>query len=193
MEAKKLKRLSLAEYLDLEQSEDVRYEYHDGYLTAMAGGSLNHGLICGNVFGEIREGLKRMGNPCRVINSEVKLHVEAVNSFLYPDAQVICGTIQKSKTEKNAVTNPTLIVEVLSRSTANYDRGDKFFFYRQIPSLEEYVLIEQEKPLVEIYSRQSGLWDIRRFFGLQSQLELKSLGLHLAMDSLYQDVEFPEL
>ena len=94
----------------------------------MAGRTLNHGLICGNIFGEIRTALRNKKRNCTPINSEVKLYIQSKNSFLYPDTMVICGDIEISDDEPNVVTNPTVIIEVLSKSTASYDRGDKFFF-----------------------------------------------------------------
>jgi Uma2 family endonuclease len=133
----KLDSLTIEEYLSIESASDSKHEYHNGYIYAMAGGTLNHGLICGNIYGEIRAGLKENHSDCKAINSEVKLYIQSLNSFLYPDTKVICGGIEQSNKEVNAVTNPSIIVEVLSKTTAHYDRGDKFYFYRQIPSLQE--------------------------------------------------------
>ncbi len=138
--------LSIQEYITIEKNGDIKYEYHNGTITAMTGGSLAHGLIRGNIFGEIRALLKAKKSNCQPLNNDIKLHISTQNQFLYPDTMVICGKIEQSNDEPDAVTNPKVIIEVLSKSTANYDRGDKFFFYRQIESLEEYILIEQEKP-----------------------------------------------
>ncbi len=120
----------------------------------------------------------------------MKLNVESKNSFLYPDAMVVCGGVEKSKTEPNSITNPRVIVEVLSKTTATYDRGDKFFLYRQINSLQEYVLIEQDKPQIEVYKREADLWKITRISGLDQQLYLESLDLKLELEVIYEDVEF---
>ena len=91
-----MEKVTIEEYLAIEQEAKEKYEFHDGYLYAMAGGTFNHGLICGNAFGELRSGLKKKGSPCRAMLSEIKLHVQSENSFLYPDAMVICGEIGKS-------------------------------------------------------------------------------------------------
>ena len=188
MNAHKLTNVTIEEYLEIEKETQTKYEYHDGSIYALAGGTLNHGIICGNIFGELRSGLK--GTTCKSINSEVKLHIRSENRFVYPDAMVICGEIQTSEKENNAVTNPKVIVEVLSKSTASYDRGDKFHMYRQIESLEEYVLIEQEKPLVEIYKRKGDLWQITRVEGIEKEIHLTSLNLKIQLQDIYDDVKF---
>ena len=189
MEAQKLNHYSLKEYLDLEIETGKKYEYHDGYLYAMAGGSLNHGLICGNIFGEIRSSLKEKNSACKVINSEIKLHIEARNSFVYPDTMVICDDIKKSKLEPNSVVNPILIIEVLSKSTANYDRGDKFHLYRQIPTLKEYILIEQDSHQIDSYNRKSDLWKITRVEGIDANLKIESLNIIIPFKEIYRDTE----
>ena len=124
--------ISIEDYIALEQATNTRYEYHDGTIYAMAGGSIEHGLISGNTYGELKFNLREKGSDCKAINNDVKLHVESLNKFLYPDVMVVCGEMERSTKEKNAVVNPSVIIEVLSNSTEAYDRGDKFFAYRQI-------------------------------------------------------------
>lgn len=182
---KKLDNFSIQEYLDIEIKNDTKYEYHDGTITAMAGGTLNHGLICGNIFGEIRTALRNKKSGCTPMNSEIKLHIEKQNRFLYPDTMVVCNKIETSKTEPNAVINPTVIIEVLSKSTASYDRGDKFFFYRQIPTLKEYILIEQDKSQIELYQRQNDLWKITRVSGFDKSFFIESLGIEIGVEAVY--------
>lgn len=190
MDARKLDHISLKEYQSIEIQNQTRYEFHNGSIHAMAGGTIAHGLLCGNIFAELRSTLKDNNSNCTALSSEIKLHIEAVNSFVYPDAMVICAELKASETDKNAVTNPILIVEVLSKSTANYDRGDKFYKYRQIPTLREYVLIEQEKAVVEVYSRQatSDLWRIMRVEGLAKKVVLTSIGVDIELGALYEGV-----
>ena len=105
---------------------------------------------------------------------------------------MICGDLERSEIELNAVTNPKVIVEVLSKSTAGYDRGDKFYFYRQIPTLQEYILIEQDKCSVETYKRNATSWDISRVAALDGQLEIAALGISISLREIYRDVEFPK-
>jgi len=190
MEVKNLSHLSLKEYLEIEISSQTKYEYHDGAIYAMSGGTLNHGWICGNVFGEIRNDLREKGSGCRVMNSEIKLHISSKNSYVYPDAMVICGEVEKSESEVNAVTNPTVIVEVLSKTTESYDRGDKFFLYQTISSLKEYILIKQDKPQVEIYRRMGDLWQISQIIGMETNLVIPSLELTISLEEIYRDAEF---
>lgn len=192
MEAKELNNLSVDEYLAIERETDSRYEYHDGRIYSMAGGTLNHGLIGGNIFGEIRTGLRSKGSTCRVINSEIKVHVKSKRCFLYPDTMVVCGEIKKSETEPNSLTNPKVIIEVLSKSTGNYDRGDKFYIYRQLPSFEEYILIEQNKPQIDIYRKEGDFWHLSRVEGLESELEIRAINLTIKLEEIYFDIVFPQ-
>ncbi len=192
MEAKKLNNLSIPEYIEIERAADTKYEYHDGRVVAMAGGTLEHGLISGNIFGEIKFRLRDKKNNCRAMNSDIKLHIQTANKFLYPDAMILCGEIKKSTADPNAVMNPTVIIEVLSKSTESYDRGDEFFAYRQIISLQEYILVDQYKAQVEIYQRQSDLWKITRITGIDQRLDIPSLGIAIDLESIYEDIVFDE-
>ncbi len=193
MEALKIGKVSIEEYLAIESAATEKYEYHDGQIYAMAGGTYEHGLICGNVFAEIRSSLIARESPCIAMSSEIKLHVVAENSFLYPDTMVVCEEVEKSETEPNAVTNPVLVIEVLSKSTATYDRGDKFYLYRQITSLQEYVLIEQDKAQIEIYKREGLLWKITRVKGIENSLSLSSIGLDIDLAKIYFRVKLDEI
>ncbi len=190
MEAKILNNLSVAEYLELEKANDVKYEYHDGAVYAMAGGTKNHGLIGGNIFGVLWG--KLSGKGCTVMNSEIKLHIAAENSYVYPDAMVICGETEDSEDEKNAVTNPTVIIEVLSKSTSAYDRGDKFQVYRKIKSLKEYILIEQDKAKIEVFRKRGDLWQILVFEGLDAEMYIEALEVRVSLEQVYLNVGFGE-
>lgn len=193
MEVLKIGKVSIEEYLAIESAATEKYEYHDGKIYAMAGGTYEHGLICGNVFSEIRSSLIARDSPFIAMSSEIKLHVVAENSFLYPDTMVVCEEVEKSETEPNAVTNPVLVIEVLSKSTATYDRGDKFYLYRQMASLQEYVLIEQDKAQIEIYKREGLLWKITRVKGLANSLSLSSIGLDIDLAKIYYRVKLDEV
>ncbi len=190
MEAENLKHLTVAEYQQLEIDSDTKYEYHDGIVYSMAGGTIEHGLIVGNTFGEIKFALRKQSINCTVTNSEVKLHVLESNKFLYPDCMVVCGEIETSKKDENSVTNPIVIIEVLSTSTENYDRGTKFHTYRSIKSLKEYILVDQYMPVVEIFTRKGDLWKIEKLEGMEKHLELVSLGISINMQNIYEKVDF---
>lgn len=192
MEAKQLKNLSIPDYLKIERETQTKHEYHDGEIFAMAGGTLEHGLISGNIFGEIKFALRQAKKNCRALNSDVKLYVQSYNKFLYPDVMVIYGEIEKADNEANAVSNPIVIVEVLSKTTEGYDRGDKFFTYRSLTCLKEYILVDQYQPQIEIYSRKSDLWSINRITGLDQPLQIPVLDISINMSNIYEDVVFPE-
>ena len=183
--------LSVEEYLCQEIETDTKYEYHDGKIYSLAGGTLNHGMISGNIYMDIGVELEKKNSNCLPFNSDIKLHIESINSYVYPDCMVICGDIEKSSNNENSVVNPVLIIEVLSKSTASYDRGDKFYFYRQIPSFKEYVLIEQDKHVVDVHFKgeSSDFWKITRYEGLDKIVELQSIGVELSMERLYRRTE----
>jgi len=190
MEAQKLTNLSYRDYINVEETTGIRHEYHNGTVVAMSGGTIEHSIISGNVFALFKNILREKKKGCKPLNSDAKLHVEASNKFLYPDIMVICGEFEKSQSEVSSVVNPTVVFEVLSKSTEAYDRGDKFYFYRQIPSLKEYILIDQYNPLVDIYSKQGDLWGIKRVEGLNNRLEVTSLDSYINLNEVYEDLTF---
>lgn len=191
MKAHKIPKLTIQEYLNQERETDTKYEYHDGEIYALAGGTINHAMLCGNIFGEIRNGLRNNKSNCKPFTSEIKVNIDKANSFVYPDCTVVCGEIETSKNEVNSITNPVLIVEVLSKSTALYDRSDKFHLYRKLSSLKEYVLIEQNRYIVDVNfkSKKSDFWKITRYEGLEEIIHLQSLDIKISMKDLYQDVK----
>ena len=163
-----------AEYLGMEEKTDYKSEYYNGEIFAMAGGTPDHNSIAVNLAGELRQLLRH--KPCRVFTSDLRLLVERSGLYTYPDAMVICGKIQLVEGRTDTVTNPILIVEVLSESTRDYDRGTKFNFCKQIPTLQEYILVESEKPLVECFRRADGdKWTMEMYEGLDALARLESI------------------
>lgn len=181
--------LSAEEYLALDRSSDFRSEYVDGEMVAMAGGSWEHSLIIGNALAELKQQLR--GGPCKVHASD--LRVQAADGLrTYPDVVVVCGEPSFADKHRDTVTNPKLIIEVLSPTTESYDRGRKFESYRTLPSLEEYVLISQDRPRVERFLRQQdSAWLFVEVAGLQEAIALPSLGCRLSLEALYEGVELP--
>lgn len=165
-------RLTPDLYLQLEQETGQKYEYYDGWIYAMAGGSYEHNTISGNLFSEINQRLK--GRKCQIMNSDTKLYLTQSNAYVYPDAMIICGERKRAEGLQDAFTNPVVVIEVLSDSTEAYDRGDKFGLYRKISTLRHYVLVKQDEAKIDLYSRQSptSLWNIQTLEGLESVLEL---------------------
>ncbi|MEO1517469.1 MAG: Uma2 family endonuclease [Bacteroidota bacterium] len=191
MKAYRTPKISVQEYIAQELETHTKYEYHDGEIFALAGGTINHGVLCSNIFSELSIELRRKKSDCNPFTSEVKLHIVSKNVFVYPDAMVICGDMKESPTDKNSIVNPILVAEVLSKSTSHYDRGDKFFFYKQIPTLQEYVLIEQEKAIVDVYYKAPtvDLWRINRYEGIESTIKIESLQIEIKMSDLYNKVK----
>lgn len=184
-------RLSLEEYLQLEEETREKYEYFAGYVYAMAGGSYEHNTICGNIFSEINIRLKR--TSCQIMNSDTKLYLQRKESYMYPDAMILCGEKEESPELKGAFTNPMVIIEVLSDSTEGFDRGEKFEYYRQIPSLKHYLMIRQDASKIDIYSRENTLWKIETLTGLESVLELELLSdlkLSIPLEDIYDRISF---
>lgn len=182
--------LTPAEYLTIERAAPTKSEFYDGEMFAMAGGTAVHSLIGTNVTGEF--GNKLRGKKCVPYNADLRIQVQATGLFTYPDWSVICGPLQFADGTDDTVTNPTLLVEVLSPSTEAYDRGQKSLQYRQIPSLQAYLLVSQHEPLLELFVRQDGnQWSLREAAGLAAQLEIPSLEIPISLAEIYAGVTFP--
>jgi Uma2 family endonuclease len=165
-----------------------RSEYVNGEIFAMAGGSEAHNLICGNVLRELGNRFK--GRPCYVYTSDMKVRIESANLGAYPDAMAVCGERVFWDERKDVITNPALIVEVLSDSTEAYDRGDKFAYYRAIPSLGAYLLLSQHRASAELYLRQpNGDWLLSTYGDLQDSIPLIALDAVLPLAEIYDKVE----
>jgi Uma2 family endonuclease len=175
--------MTYTEYLAAEAVADVRHEYLNGDVRAMAGGTIEHGGLAMAVAREI--GLALRDRPCRAFSSDVRVRVPGTGLATYPDLSVVCGQLQTAPDDDNAITNPVLLVEVLSDSTEAYDRGAKWAHYRRIASLREYVLVSQAEPLIEVYRRTEG----GRFELLDARagetIELASIGANLDVDAVY--------
>jgi Uma2 family endonuclease len=181
--------LSPEEYLQIERSAEVRSEYLNGKVFVMAGGTRNHARIVLNALSRLSEQLR--GRSCEASGSDLRLFSAHHRIFTYPDIMVTCGPDQFLDGRRDTLTDATLIVEVLSPSIKNCDRGEKFLFYRSLPSFCEYLLIAQDTVLAEHYRRQSdGAWLLREFKSPRDEIELTSVGCRLTMESLYERVEF---
>jgi Uma2 family endonuclease len=180
--------LTPEEYLALERSAEQKSEYVDGAAFAMSGASLRHNTIVANVIAELVQQLK--GRNCRVLPSDMKVRMPDSRRFFYPDVSVVRGEPQFHDGRGDVLLNPTLIVEVLSESTAAFDRGDKFQAYQQLESLKEYLLISQDKNVVEQYVRQTReVWSYTATVGLESSLFLPSIECTLSLGATYDKVE----
>lgn len=176
--------LSPEEYLAIERKAEYKSEYVDGVMYAMAGGSERHNLITANII--IALGVQLRNRPCRVYPSDLKVRVPNSKRFFYPAVSVVCGETRFADDERDVVLNPMLVVEVLSESTAAYDRGKKFLAYQQIDSLQEYLLIWQEEEMVEHYVRQSNdTWLYTKAVGLAATIILPSIACEVTLRDIY--------
>ena len=186
------KRLFTAEeYFRIELQSPTRHEYHDGQIFEMSGGSYEHSLIISNTNRRLGNALD--GKPCRVLDGNLKIGIASMDRFVYPDVFVICGQPQFDPRDPNrhTVTNPRLIVEVLSPSTESYDRTAKFNRYRELDSFEEYVLISQNQAAVETFFRQPDrTWLFTPHSGVEAVVHLRSLTIEPRLADLYAGVEF---
>lgn len=177
------------EYLRLDRAADYKSEYHGGDIYAMSGGTPRHSLIAVNLAAFLRNALK--GRPCTPYNSDLRVAISPEGLYAYPDISVFCQPMEFVFGTDDTATNPAVIFEVLSPSTEAYDRGKKFEHYRQMPSLQEYLLVSQEAPTVERFARAGdGRWILTDAHGLKAAMHLESLGVSLPLAEVYEGVEF---
>lgn len=179
--------MSVEEYLELDRrSVERRYEYIDGYVTMLAGGTLDHAMISANVISVLRSSLR--GSPCRVFTSDARVCLSE-KRYVYPDISVSCDERDRGQTD--TIQYPRLVVEVLSPSTEGYDRGRKFAYYRECPTIQEYVLVDTQYPAVEVYRREKDRFWTLHAFDLNDNVQLASLGIHFSVSAVYEDITFP--
>lgn len=175
------------EYLRLERLAETKSEYVDGVVLATAGASPRHVAITGNVFSELHQQLK--GATCRAYSQDLRVHIRESGMYAYPDVVVVCGDEEFDERDVDSLLNPTLIVEVLSPSTEACDRGRKFDHYKERASLQEYVLVAQDRVSLHRYSRQGEQWLLTAVTRLDDVIELPSIGCTLALRDVYDRVE----
>lgn len=177
------------EYLEQERKAEFRSEYFHGRVTAMAGGSYEHSVVIGNMTRELSQGLRTVA--CTVLPGDVRLAIAAAGFYTYPDVMVVCGEPAFVDQRRDTVSNPVLIIEVLSESTQDYDRTEKFRSYRTLPSLKEYLTVAQDKVHVEQYVRQSDeQWLLTDHKQSAGRIQLASVGLELQVAAMYEKINF---
>lgn len=180
--------LASQEYLSSERQADHKSEYLNGEVFAMSGASARHALIVTNVVREL--GTQFKNRDCRVFSSDLRVKASVTGLYTYPDVVAVCGPLSFDDEQKDTLLNPTLLVEVLSESTKDYDRGGKFEHYRSVESLKEYVLIAQDRQHLEHYVRQSeGRWLLEETNHPGDVVALPSIGCTLALAEVYDKVE----
>lgn len=189
MVAKPQKHYSPEEYLALEETAEYRSEYYRGEIFAMSGGSANHNRIAGNLYMALRDVFR--GKPCEAFITDMRLLVKKNGLYTYPDIMVVCGSLAFAKGRTDTITNPIVIIEVLSESTQGYDRGAKFELYRTIDSLQDYVLVDQARVHVEYFRKlEDGRWLLTEFNDLEAVLRLESVAVEIPLRRAYEQVEW---
>ncbi len=180
-----------AEYLALEREAATRSEYADGHIFAMAGASRQHNLITANVIRELGTQLRH--KPCEVYPSDMRVKVSSTGLYTYPDVVVVCEEPEFEDAELDTLLNPTVLVEVLSQSTADYDRGHKFEQYRTLPSLREVLFVAQDSSHVVHYQRQhDDTWILSETRDANARLAMSSIGAEIPIEEVYAKVRFEE-
>lgn len=187
MASSPVSKLTEEQYLAIERAAEFKSEFLDGVMYAMSGGSPRHADLHGNVYAELRAMLR--GSNCKAFNSDLRVRVSP-RMYAYPDVSVVCGKPLLADDQKDVLLNPVVIFEVLSPSTELYDRGPKLQLYRTIPSLREYILVDQNKIRVEQYIRQDArTWTLLDHEGLDAELKMDSIGASLPLRLIYDGVD----
>ncbi|MDW8291242.1 MAG: Uma2 family endonuclease [Armatimonadota bacterium] len=182
--------VSEGEYLQAERQASAKSEYLAGQVFAMAGASIEHAAITLNIAAELLRQIRHKG--CHVYAQDVRVKVTPASAYFYPDVVVVCGTPQVAGEQRDTLLNPVLIVEVLSPSTEEFDRGEKFFAYQKLDSLREYLLVSQDRVHVEQFVRQAdGLWQRREYTQPEQVVQLESVGAVLPLRAVYEGVVLP--
>ncbi|MYF97838.1 Uma2 family endonuclease [Candidatus Poribacteria bacterium] len=180
--------LSPAEYLIMEREADFKSEYRNGNVVMMPGASRQHNLISGNIFGQLY--VQLLDRTCEVYINDMRVKVSESGLYTYPDVVVVCDEPRFEDGYFDTLLNPTVIAEVLSPSTENYDRNEKFMSYQTLESLQEYILISQDAVHVEQYIRQDSEWILREYLSLDDMFQTASIECQLALRAIYAKVRF---
>ena len=184
-QAQEITTLNRAAYLEWEAEQPDKHEYLAGEIFAMVGARREHVLVAGNLYAQLRSHLK--GSRCQTFVSDMKLFVEAADAYFYPDVMVSCD--ERDRRAELTIEHPLLIVEVLSDSTAAYDRGTKFSAYRKLPDLSEYLLVDIEQRRLELYRRDNGHWLYFDTDSADRPLQLASVDLSIGLDDAFEDLD----
>jgi Uma2 family endonuclease len=181
-------RMTEAEYLEFERASETKHEFYNGEVFAMAGATVEHNLIFMATSNLLYNQLR--GKPCRAFPSDQRIRV-ATGLYTYPDLSVVCGETKLAPNAFDTIVNPIVLIEILSKSSEAYDRGDKFQHYREIDTLQTYILISQTKPRIEGYTKGAdGKWTLTDAVGLEAMLEIPSINCTLALADVYENVIF---
>lgn len=180
------------EYLALEETDECRSEYYQGEIFAMSGGSANHNRIARNLVIALESAFEN--KPCESFINDMRLLVKKNGLYTYPDVMVVCGPIKFVEGRTDTITNPVVVIEVLSESTQDYDRGSKFMLYRALESLQEYILIEQDKIYIERFRRlEDGRWILDELDRADAVLRVETIDFEIPLQRIYRNVNWEDV
>lgn len=186
------RRFTVEDYLRMESESMEKHEYYNGEIFSMSGAKLDHNIITSNLMGHLHPNLEN--SSCQVFGSDLAVHVEANGLFTYPDISIVCGEPVTRENDALHLMNPSVIIEVLSPSTKEYDRGDKFKLYQGLPTLREYVLIDSKSVLVEHFIKNAkGEWELQKYSGPGDILLIEAAGVSVSLKKIYARTQFPKL
>ena len=181
-------KFSIKEYLEMENSSIEKHEYYKGEIFAMSGAKMPHNLLSKNLLGTLFTKLK--GKKCQPYGSDVRIHIESNTLFTYPDISIICGEVVTLNNDDYNVLNPVVIIEILSSSTKNYDRGEKFKLYRDIKTLKEYILVDSESVHIEVFRlNENNHWELEEYDDITGYLEIKAIDKSILIAEIYEGVK----
>lgn len=181
-------KMTADEYLEWERKQEYKHEFAGGEIIDMAGASAKHNLILSNIIVSVGSHLK--GKDCNIYPSDLRVFVKAKESYFYPDATIVCGDPDLSDDKKDTVKNPSVIFEILSPSTEDYDMGRKFFFYMQIESLKEYILVDSLTNHIRAGRRQAdNAWKFEEIFVPEAMLHINSIGFAVELKEIYEGIK----
>ena len=184
-------KISIEEYLEMENAAEEKSEYYKGEMFAMSGAKVPHNTIATNLLGLLFN--KLQGKKCKPFNSDQRIHIPSNTLFSYPDISIICGEIITLNNDDYNVLNPSVIIEVLSKSTKNYDRGEKFKLYRAITSLKEYILIDSESMHIEIFRlNKNNHWELQEYNSINDTVIIKAIDETIRLSEIYDGVQISD-
>jgi Uma2 family endonuclease len=187
MGAEPILKYTVEEYLSLEEKSLEKNEYYKGEIFAMAGASIQHNQIASNT--HIAIGNHLQNRKCQIFQSDLKINVAKNSLISYPDLSIVCGAIETLQNHKDIVTNPSVLIEILSPTTQDYDRGGKFKLYRDIATLQEYILISSTENLVEKYTRQPNVtWLLEEFKTVDAIMAISTIDMQLPLHDIFREV-----
>ncbi len=179
------RKFTIEEYLEMERASDQKHEYFNGEIFAMSGAGFRHNIIFRNLYGKLANALE--GKPCEPYGSDMRVHIPENTLFTYPDISIFCRDLMEDGGDNDIFIQPAVLIEILSPSTRNYDRGTKFKLYRDIPSLKEYVLVDSEAVSVEIFRlNESGYWQLEEYKKQDEFLHIHTVYFQLSLIELYR-------